>query len=76
MKKEILEALAARFEGVSSAVLDRIANKLAKTITKTEDIATAVEGGDNPTNHRQLYRQPGYRGIRDRSQERSQRLRK
>ena len=44
MKKEILEALAAKFEGVSSAVLDRIANKLAKTITKTEDIATAVEG--------------------------------
>lgn len=25
-------------------MLDRIANKLAKTITKTEDIATAVEG--------------------------------
>lgn len=44
MKKEILEALTAKFEGVSSAVLDRIANKLAKTITKTEDIATAVEG--------------------------------
>lgn len=44
MKKEILEALAARFEGVSGAVLDRIANKLAKTITKTEDIATTVEG--------------------------------
>ena len=44
MKKEILEAPTAKFEGVSSAVLDRIANKLAKTITKTEDIATAVEG--------------------------------
>ena len=44
MKKEILEALTTKFQGVSSAVLDRIANKLAKTITKTEDIATAVEG--------------------------------
>ena len=44
MKKEILEALTTKFPGVSSAVLDRIATKLAKTITKTEDIATAVEG--------------------------------
>ncbi len=44
MKKEILEALTTKFQGVSSSVLDRIATKLAKTITKTEDIATAVEG--------------------------------
>lgn len=44
MKKEILEALTTKFQGVSSAVLDRIATKLAKTITKTEDLATAVEG--------------------------------
>ena len=44
MKKEILEALTTKFPGVSSAVLDRTANKLAKTITKTEDVATAVEG--------------------------------
>lgn len=44
MKKQILEALKAKFEGVSDAVLGRIADKLAKTITSEEQIATAVEG--------------------------------
>lgn len=44
MKKEILEALKAKFEGVSEAILNRIADKLAKTVTKQEDVATAVEG--------------------------------
>lgn len=44
MKKEILDALKAKFEGVSEAILNRIADKLAKTVTKSEDVATAVEG--------------------------------
>jgi len=44
MKKQILEALKAKFEGVSDAVLNRIADKLAKTVTKEEDVTTSVEG--------------------------------
>lgn len=44
MKKEVLDALKAKFEGVSEAILNRIADKLAKTVTKQEDVATAVEG--------------------------------
>lgn len=44
MKKEILDALKAKFVGVSEAILNRIADKLAKTVTKQEDVATAVEG--------------------------------
>lgn len=44
MKKEILEALKAKFQGVSEAILNRIAEKLAKTVTTQEGVATAVEG--------------------------------
>ena len=44
MRKQILEALKAKFEGVSEAVLGRIADKLAKTVTTEEQVATAVEG--------------------------------
>ena len=44
MKKEILEALKAKFAGVSEAILNRIAEKLAKTVTKQEDVATAIDG--------------------------------
>lgn len=44
MKKQILEALKAKFEGVSDAILNRIADKLAKTVTKEEDVASSVEG--------------------------------
>ncbi len=44
MKKKILEALKAKFEGVSEAILDRIATKLAKTATTEDQVATAVEG--------------------------------
>lgn len=44
MKKKILEALKAKFEGVSEAILDRIATKLAKTATTDEQVTTAVEG--------------------------------
>lgn len=44
MYKEILDALKAKFVGVSDAILGRIANKLAKTVTSAEQVATAVEG--------------------------------
>lgn len=44
MKKEILEALKARFDGVSESVLGRIADKLAKTATTAEEVKTAVDG--------------------------------
>ena len=40
----ILNALKAKFQGVSDAVLSRIANKLAKTVTSQEQVATSVEG--------------------------------
>ena len=44
MKKEILESLKARFSGVNEQILNRIAEKLAKTVTKEDDVAAAVEG--------------------------------
>lgn len=44
MKKKILEALKAKFEGVSETILDRIATKLAKTVSTEDQVATAVEG--------------------------------
>ena len=44
MKKEILEALTTKYQGVSSSVLDRIANKLAKTVNTAEEVKTAVDG--------------------------------
>ena len=44
MKKELLDALKAKFPGGSDNVLDRIATKLAKTATTAEQVKTAVEG--------------------------------
>ncbi len=44
MHKEILDALKAKFVGVSDSVLNRIATKLAKTATTAEQVKTAVEG--------------------------------
>ena len=44
MKKEILEALTAKFPGVSASVLGRIAATLAKTAKTPEQVKTAVEG--------------------------------
>lgn len=44
MKKEILEALTTKFPGVPASILDRIATKLAKTVTTAEQVKTAVEG--------------------------------
>lgn len=44
MKTKILDALKAKFEGVSEAILSRVADKLAKTTQSEEDVTTAVEG--------------------------------
>jgi t-SNARE complex subunit (syntaxin) len=44
MKQQILDALKAKYEGVSDAILGRIAEKLAKTATTAEDVETAVAG--------------------------------
>lgn len=44
MRKEILDALKAKFAGVSDNILGRIADKLAKTATTAEQVKTAVEG--------------------------------
>ena len=44
MRQQILEALKAKFSGVSEKILGRIADKLAKTVTTAEQVATAVEG--------------------------------
>jgi len=44
MKQQILEALTARFEGVDEKILSRIAEKLSKTVTAQDDVATAVAG--------------------------------
>lgn len=44
MRQQILDALKAKFQGVSEKILGRIADKLAKTVTTAEQVATAVEG--------------------------------
>lgn len=40
----ILKALETKFPGVDAKILSRIADKLAKTVSKQEEVATAVEG--------------------------------
>ena len=44
MKQLILNALKAKFTGVSDAILDRVATKLAQTVTTAEQVQTAVDG--------------------------------
>ena len=44
MRKEILDALKAKFLGVSDTILGRIADKIAKTAMTAEDVKTAVDG--------------------------------
>lgn len=44
MKDKILAALKAKFQGVNTNILDRIATMLAKTVTTEEQVTTAVEG--------------------------------
>ena len=47
MKQKILDALKTRYAGVSDTILDRVADKLAKTVTDEDAIATAVDGAFN-----------------------------
>lgn len=44
MKQRIFEALKAKFAGGNANILNRIADKLAKTVTTEEQVATAVAG--------------------------------
>ena len=44
MREQILNALKAKFPGVNAIVLNRIADKLAKTVTTQEQLTTAVAG--------------------------------
>lgn len=43
MRKELLEALKTKFAGVSDSILGRIADKLAKTTTTSEQVKAAVD---------------------------------
>jgi len=43
MKQKILEALKAKFAGVSDNILNRIAEKMAKTVTTEEGVQSAVD---------------------------------
>ena len=44
MREQILNALKAKFPGGNAIVLNRIADKLAKTVTTQEQLTTAVAG--------------------------------
>lgn len=44
MKQQIFEALKAKFVGVSDNILNRVADKLSKTVTTAEQVKTAVDG--------------------------------
>lgn len=44
MYKELMDALKAKFQGVSDNILSRIATKLAKTATTSEQVQAAVDG--------------------------------
>lgn len=43
-KDKILAELKTKFEGVDSKILDRIAEKLSKTVKNEDEVTTAVEG--------------------------------
>ena len=44
MKQKLFDALKAKFPGGNANVLNRIAEKLAKTVTTDEQVTTAVAG--------------------------------
>lgn len=44
MKEKILDALKTKFEGVEGKILEKLAVKLAKTVTTDEEVKTAVDG--------------------------------
>lgn len=43
MRQQILDALKAKFQGVSDAILNRIADKLCKTVTTAEQVKATVD---------------------------------
>jgi len=53
-RQQILDALKAKFQGVSDSVLGRIADKLSKTVTSAEQLTTAVEGVYASATYRRL----------------------
>ena len=44
MKELIIKALQTKYPGVDAQIIDRMATKIAKTVTKEEDVQTAVDG--------------------------------
>lgn len=44
MEKKILEALKAKFEGVSESILGRVAKKLSQKVKAEDEVETAVDG--------------------------------
>ena len=44
MIQQITDALKTKFVGVDDKIIGRVAAKLAKTVTKQEDVTTSVEG--------------------------------
>ena len=44
MRKQIMDALATKFQGVSETILGRVADKLARNATNAEDAKAAVDG--------------------------------
>lgn len=44
MKTKLVEGLKTKFEGIQDSVINRIADKLAKTVTTEDQIDTAIEG--------------------------------
>jgi len=44
MKTKLIEGLKTKFDGVQDSVLNRIAEKLAKTVANEDGVATAIEG--------------------------------
>lgn len=44
MKEKILEALKTKFSGVNANILNRVADKLSKTVTTEDQVQTAVDG--------------------------------
>lgn len=44
MKEKLFAALQTKFQGVSDAILNRVAEKLSKTVTDETQVTTAIEG--------------------------------
>lgn len=44
MKTKLVEGLKAKFPGIQDSIINRIADKLAKTVTTEDQVETAIEG--------------------------------